>query len=207
MPTKFQALWLTLALTAGGMACAQPSALAADVAPVDAIAPAGVEALSSFSILRAYAEMGHILAQHQLAQRYATGEGVARDRSLAVLWFQRAADAGEPRSQLALSQLYAKGEGVARSERWAIYWMRQAAESGYRAAQVELGRWYERGQGVNKDEVEAYFWYYLASDGGWSGDDALRERERLGPQLTHVQRTSARYAAFHWQPRQATLAP
>lgn len=207
MHEKFQAGWLILALMAGGMAHAQPSVLAADVAPTETVASPSAAAPSAFSTLRAYAEMGHLLAQQQLAQRYYSGDGVARDLSLAALWFQRAADAGEPRSQLALAQLYAKGEGVARSERWAAYWTRQAAESGYRVAQLALGRLYERGQGVNKDEAEAYFWYCLASDGGWSGDDALRERERLGPQLTHVQRTSARYAAFHWQPRQGMLAP
>ncbi|MDD2608200.1 MAG: tetratricopeptide repeat protein [Giesbergeria sp.] len=206
MHKKFQAGWLALALalTAGGMAPAQATTLLAE--PTAAIQPdtALSDGPSALSTLRAYAEMGHILAQYQLAQRHYSGDGVPRDLALAAMWYQRAADAGEPRSQLALAQLYAKGEGVARSERWAAYWIRQAAESGFREAQLQLGRLYERGQGVSKDEAEAYFWYCLASDGGWSGDDALRERERLGPQLTHVQRTSARYAAFHWRPRNST---
>ena len=234
MHKKFQAGWLALALalTAGGMAPAQATTLLAepttathhttDTALSDT--PAVTDGPSALSTLRAYAEMGHILAQYQLAQRHYSGDGVPRDLALAAMWyqraadageprsqlalaamwFQRAADAGEPRSQLALAQLYAKGEGVARSERWAAYWIRQAAESGFREAQLQLGRLYERGQGLQKDEAEAYFWYCLASDGGWSGDEALRERERLGPQLTHVQRTSARYAAFHWRPRNST---
>ena len=205
MPKKFHACWLLLALTAGGIACAQPLAPLSESTSTETVtAPASAQEPSALSTLRAYAEMGHILAQYQLAQRHYNGDGVPRDLALAAMWFQRAADAGEPRSQLALAQLYAKGEGVTRSERWAAYWIRQAAESGFREAQLQLGRLYERGQGVNKDEAEAYFWYCLASDGGWSGDDALRERERLGPQLTHVQRTSARYAAFHWRPRNNT---
>lgn len=208
MHQKFHACWLLLALMAGGIAHAQPLAPVTESAPVETLATsATAEGPSALSTLRAYAEMGHILAQYQLAQRYYVGDGVARDLSLAALWFQRAADAGEPRSQLALAQLHAKGEGVSRSERWAAYWTRQAAESGFRDAQLQLGRMYERGQGVSKDEAEAYFWYCLASDGGWSGDMALRERERLGPQLTHVQRTSARYAAFHWRPRQGMTSP
>jgi uncharacterized protein len=214
MHEKFQAGWLALALalTAGGMAPAQATTLLAE--PTTAThhttgtalsdTPAVTDGPSALSTLRAYAEMGHILAQYQLAQRHYHGDGLPRDLALAAMWFQRAADAGEPRSQLALAQLYAKGEGVARSERWAAYWIRQAAESGFREAQLQLGRLYERGQGLQKDEAEAYFWYCLASDGGWSGDEALRERERLGPQLTHVQRTSARYAAFHWRPRNST---
>lgn len=208
MPKKFHACWLLLALTAGGIACAQPLAPLSESTSTETVtAPASAQEPSALSTLRAYAEMGHLLAQYQLAQRYYSGDGVARDLPQAAMWFQRAADSGEPRSQLALAQLHAKGEGVARSERWAAYWTRQAAESGFREAQLQLGRLYERGQGVNKDEAEAYFWYCLASDGGWSGDDALRERERLGPQLTHVQRTSARYAAFHWRPRQGMVAP
>ncbi len=206
MQQKFQAGWLALAwaLMAGGVPHAQATNRPAE--PTTAVQQTADTALtndgpSALSTLRAYAEMGHILAQYQLAQRHYNGDGVPRDLALAAMWFQRAADAGEPRSQLALAQLYAKGEGVTRSERWSAYWIRQAAESGFREAQLQLGRLYERGQGVSKDEAEAYFWYCLASDGAWSGDEALRERERLGPQLTHVQRTSARYAAFHWRPR------
>ena len=187
MLKKFHACWLLLALTAGGIACAQPLVPLSEFTATDTVAtPASAQEPSALSTLHAYAEMGHLLAQYQLAQRYYNGDGVARDLPQAAMWFQRAADSGEPRSQLALAQLHAKGEGVARSERWAAYWTRQAAESGFREAQLQLGRLYERGQGVNKDESEAYFWYYLASDGGWSGDEALRERERLGDRKSVV---------------------
>lgn len=157
--------------------------------------------------LRAYAELGNVPAQYQLALRYFQGRGMARDAKQAAHWFRRAADVGEPRSQLALALMHAKGDGVSQSDRLAAYWMRQAAESGFYTAQLQLGGMYERGQGVPKDLVEAYFWYSLASESGWGSDEGLRQRERLGQQLTHVQRESARSAAHYWRPRYPALVP
>lgn len=187
------AVW---ALLGGGLACAQTVEL-----PALDTTELSQESGAALPELRAYAELGNVPAQYQLALRYFQGRGMGRDAEQAAHWFRRAADVGEPRSQLALALMHAKGDGVAQVDRLAAYWMRQSAESGFHKAQLLLGGMYERGQGVSKDSTEAYFWYCLASESGWGSDEAMLQRERLGQQLTHVQRESARSAARYWRPR------
>lgn len=197
MRIKTPAWLLTLALMVGAVvAQAQTTEL-----PTLDTTELSQESGAALPELRAYAEFGNVPAQYQLALRYFQGRGVERDAQQAAYWFRRAADVGEPRSQLALALMHAKGDGVPRVDRLAAYWMRQSAESGFHTAQLQLGGMYERGQGVSKDGTEAYFWYCLASESGWGSDEAVRQRDRLGQQLTHVQRESARSAVRYWRPR------
>ncbi|MDD3017839.1 MAG: tetratricopeptide repeat protein [Comamonas sp.] len=190
-------LTLTLVLTLAGTAQAQPvPALFHEPERTEFIQQGG----TGLSELRAYAELGYVAAQYQLAQRYLQSQGVERDAQQAALWLGRAAEEGDPRAQLELALLYLHGKGVPRSNLQAAHWMLQAAESGYQHAQLKVGAMYEHGLGLSKDPTEAYFWYCLASEGVWGNHQAVKERDRLGAQLTHVQRTSARTAVFHWRP-------
>ena len=61
---------------------------------------------------RAAAEAGDSRAMNQLASRYATGTGVARDDAQAVQLWRKAADAGEVSAMINLAQMYELGLGV-----------------------------------------------------------------------------------------------
>ena len=73
---------------------------------------------------------------------YDEGEGVAKDRQEAVVWFRRAADQGHAMAQFTLGRMYYLGEdlgeGVAKDEKEAVVWLRRAADQGYAEAKAAL---------------------------------------------------------------------
>jgi len=102
------------------------------------------------------AELGEIIAQLEVAERYLDGIGTSRDPLAAAEWYQRAADQGDAGSMLILASLYADGEGVARDYAQAADYYRMAAENGLIEAHCYLGRLYaEGGFGLPKDETKA----------------------------------------------------
>ena len=72
-----------------------------------------------------------VQAQVALAGLLASGgPGLSQDLAAAVLWYQRAAAAGDPVAQMNLGEFYARGRGVARDRRRALAWFSLAAEQG-----------------------------------------------------------------------------
>jgi localization factor PodJL len=69
-------------------------------------------------------------AQYAIGNRYAQGEGVARDAVQAATWFGLAAKAGLAPAQYRLGVLYERGEGVAKDHAKARNWYARAAEKG-----------------------------------------------------------------------------
>jgi hypothetical protein len=62
---------------------------------------------------------------------YETGQGVAQDHKRAVLWYQKAAEAGDPMAQFDLGRIYETGqEGVAMDYVEAHKWWNIAAANG-----------------------------------------------------------------------------
>jgi localization factor PodJL len=88
--------------------------------------PEGVGAVS----LRQAATNGDPKAQYAIGNRYAQGEGVARDAVQAVTWFELAANGGLAPAQYRLGVLYERGEGVAKDHAKARDWYARAAEKG-----------------------------------------------------------------------------
>ena len=112
------------------------------------------------------AESGDALAQLDLGEIYASGEGLPKDSARAADLFRQAAKQGIDRAQFRLGQLYVRGEGVPKDAVLAADLFKQSARSGYAKAQATLGAMYARGEGVTRDEVLAYAWSALAAEHG-----------------------------------------
>ena len=123
---------------------------------------------STLSDLIESASSGNPDAQTSLGVLYAKGEGVQKDSSKAVYWFQKAAEQGHPKAQNSLGVLYAKGTGVQKDLSKAVYWFQKAAEQGHSQAQFHLGQSYEKGHGVEKNIDKAFYWTLKAAEQGHS---------------------------------------
>ena len=79
---------------------------------------------------RKAAEQGDAVAQYELGDCYATGDGVSKNTVEAVKWWRKAAEQGEDLAQVSLGCCYARGEGVAKDEVEALAWFNLSAVSG-----------------------------------------------------------------------------
>ena len=69
-------------------------------------------------------------AQYFLGYAYQAGEGVEKNDTKAVEWYQKAAAQGNAASQRILASLYATGTGVPKDIVFAYAWLNIAAASG-----------------------------------------------------------------------------
>ncbi|MEQ8231169.1 MAG: tetratricopeptide repeat protein, partial [Gammaproteobacteria bacterium] len=125
------------------------------------------DAARAAALFRDLAEAGDAEAQSHYGYMLYQGEGVARDRSAAVDWYERAARQGQRDAQYNLAVAYAFGEGVARDHERAAEWYRRAAEQGSALAQYSLGVSYALGEGVARDPAQAAAWYARAAEQGY----------------------------------------
>ena len=84
--------------------------------------------------------MGHAPAMLKLAECYALGIGVKKNRKEAFLWYKKAHGAGLEEANLPLGVCYARGVGTAFNYRLAIEHLTRAAELGDTRAQSEIRR-------------------------------------------------------------------
>jgi TPR repeat protein/S1-C subfamily serine protease len=120
---------------------------------------------------RIAAERGYSLAQYNLGEAYADGNGVPQDFKQAVEWWRKAAEQGttEPGNAYSIYRLgwaYSYGKGVEKDAKQAVEWYRKVADRGFSGGQVRLGDAYRIGEGVEKDEKQAVEWYRKAAEQG-----------------------------------------
>lgn len=84
--------------------------------------------------------MGHAPAMLKLAECYALGIGVKRNRKEAFLWYKKAHGAGLEDASLPLGVCYARGLGVAFDYRLGIKYLTEAANGGDDRAVSEIKR-------------------------------------------------------------------
>lgn len=85
----------------------------------------------------------------------------------AMRWYDRAAEAGNPRAQYFLGLSYERGlRGTAPDPAAAAAWYRKAAEQGFVDAQLRLAALLLAGRGVARDLAEAARWTAAAADAG-----------------------------------------
>jgi len=120
-----------------------------------------------------------------LGQLYADGQGVERDLSQAVFWFEYAAEQGLAAAQTAIGQFTLRGEGTVADPQSARQWFLEAARQNDGRALYSLGEMSEAGLVVAQDPVEALVWYDLASRNGMR--DARVKVEMLGLEVTGEQ--------------------
>ncbi|HEX7006672.1 MAG TPA: tetratricopeptide repeat protein [Alphaproteobacteria bacterium] len=114
-------------------------------------------ALDEWAILAKYDPA----AQTNIGEMYLRGEGVEKDRDVAIHWFRRAADRDFPEAQYRLGRLY-MGEDNEEAARW----LKAAAEHGHVQALNSLASLYEAGQGVPMDLREAFLLRRKAAESG-----------------------------------------
>jgi TPR repeat protein len=87
------------------------------------------------------AEAGSARSQHNLGSLYQNGQGVLKDRTAAVAWFQRSANQGFPEAQFALAQYHEHGVGgMPKSRAKALELYSLAAAKDFPQAQQHLER-------------------------------------------------------------------
>jgi len=106
------------------------------------------------------AEQGDIPSAAKLGALYALGQGVGKDRALAVIWLKKAAESNNPAAQRNLALLYAKaGDDVS-----AFGWFDKAAQQGDAVAQNNVALMYVFGHGVKTNLVKALRWLKIAAE-------------------------------------------
>src|SRR5690606_38808838 len=86
------------------------------------------------------------------------GKGVPRDREAAVLWYQRAADAGNPVAQNRYAKLLAAGENVPLDLETAAMWRALARRQGLTDPQLDKLLVSIRPEALARAEERARFW-------------------------------------------------
>ena len=116
--------------------------------------------------LKAWAHLGHAVAQNNLGRCYSFGHGVAQDYKKAVEWFTKSAEQGDASAQYNLGFCYGEGHGVAQDYKKAVEWYTKSAEQGPAVAQNNLGICYDKGLGVAQDYKKAVEWYTKSAEQG-----------------------------------------
>jgi TPR repeat protein len=86
------------------------------------------------------ADLGHLLAEHNLGNAYADGRGVPQSDSMAIYWWRRPAEAGDAVPQFRLARMYEDGRGSPKDPQLALQWYRRSAGRGYAPAREALTR-------------------------------------------------------------------
>jgi TPR repeat protein len=151
--------------------------------------------------LQSAATGGDSKSMYRLAEKYWTGDGVARDHAQAATWYEKAALSGHDDAMTRMGILHENGRGVAQSYEKAAAWYRKAADLGNDSGMFSLAVLYWSGRGVTQNPVEAYKWLHLASTHA-SGGAATRNtaaRDSLGRMMTPALIAEAQKRARDWQ--------
>ena len=98
------------------------------------------------------AESGDAMAQAQYASMLQFGQGVEKNETEALKWYQKAAEAGNAYAQASMGVFCQTGHcGVTKDFAKAAEWYRKAAEQGDANAQFYLAGLYANGNGVEKN--------------------------------------------------------
>lgn len=114
--------------------------------------------------LRRAAASGNRDAQFIIATKYLNGEGVKKDISKAIIWYQRAAAKGLAPAQYRLGTFYEKGRGVKKDKLTARIWYERAAEQGNRKSMHNLAVIYADANNGKPDFTKAALWFRKASE-------------------------------------------
>ncbi len=148
---------------------AVPAIVAPALAPAPAtsaaVAPVATDNAEAAS-LRISAEGGNVEAARKLGSLYLFGQGVPKDFTEALKWFQMAADHGDVKAQFNIGTMYFRGQGVTQDYSQAISWFQKAANQGDSDSQCNIAWMYENGLGVTQDYSKALSLYQKAADQG-----------------------------------------
>ena len=109
---------------------------------------------------------GDAIAQFNIGNRYARGDGVSKDYYEAMRWYRRAAELNLSAAQFELGKFYDKGRGVTPDDAKAVFWYHKAAKAGHAAAQANLGLMYSQGRSVPGNSSRAALWFLRSAKQG-----------------------------------------
>ena len=105
------------------------------------------------------AECGLTQAQYEMGLNYETGTSISQDYSLALRYYEKAAESGNVEAMYRTAMMYyQKGNGAK-----TISWLETADARGYLDAACAMGICYEIGFGVRKNYEQAVIWYQKAA--------------------------------------------
>ena len=162
--TMSRSIILTLALSLHGALYATTCAVAAFGGLH--VPPCERAVCSDIAKLKARAAAGHAAAQYQLACRFMSGKGVAKDTALAAAWARKSAEQGWGDAQYLMGLFHDAGDGVRKDHVAAVAWYRKAAGQKVTGAMNSLGVSLQRGRGVRKNLRVALGWFRKAAELG-----------------------------------------
>jgi len=112
--------------------------------------------------LKRRADEGDGESQARLGFAYATGRGVDRDPTQALIWYEKAAESGHVAAQYNVADMCL----ARRDYDAALSWFSKAAASGDPDASFNIALLHQRGLGVARDDAEALRWFVLAAEAG-----------------------------------------
>lgn len=122
---------------------------------------------AALAVIRPEAEAGHPRAMNVLADAYDSGRGVEQDVRMALIWWERAAEAGDPRAPLNIALVHLDGlDGAAPDHALARDWLERSVARGYGPAMARLGRMLEHGEGGPVDLPGALDLYRRGQEAG-----------------------------------------
>lgn len=111
------------------------------------------------------AESGDGVAQLDLGQRHAAGDGVSQDSQEAIRWYHLSANQGNADAQYNLGVILGNGgQGVETGYAEAVQWTKLAAEQGHVQSQHDMAVALAYGMGMPKDDKESVRWLRMAAD-------------------------------------------
>jgi TPR repeat protein len=117
--------------------------------------------------LRRLAYGGNAQVMGLLGRLYATGSGVVRDDTEAVLWYRRGAEAGNAVAMTALGAMALEGRGMPRDAQEGVRWLTVAADKNHLEAMHRLARLLVDGKIVERNAPEAMRLLSKAAEAGY----------------------------------------
>jgi len=120
----------------------------------------------AFTALLSRAEAGLVDAQIEVAQRYWSGRGVAKNNAAAVTWYRRAVGQGSYDATIGLARMAFTGSYTPENPEAKRALLVVLANEGNEVAQVRLARMLVAGEGGTVDEALAMQWFEKAAELG-----------------------------------------
>jgi uncharacterized protein len=125
------------------------------------------DARRAFELFRESAELGSPPGMGNTGRMLALGKGVQRDLAAAVVWLNKAIEAGVPWAAMWLGNMYlTPPDGSPSDPVLAAQVFRKGALKNHGPAQFALAHLYEDGHGLPRDLPMAYLYYGLANAHG-----------------------------------------
>ena len=137
------------------------------------------------SLLQRAAQLEHPGAQYLLGLNRLSGQGIARDESLAHYWLEQAAQSGYAKAQYYVGELYLNGRGIPAEKGWGVQWLERAASRGNHSAQLAVGVALASGLGGVRDDQAALLWLLRAQQGLRQQGKPSTQADQLLKRLRH----------------------